>query len=86
MAKVQLKLNNKGFAELRNSREIRAELDRRASRIAHEAGEGFTRRPAEEGSGPRARARASVIASTYEARLAQSRDNVLQRALNAGRG
>lgn len=87
MAKVKLKLHNKGFTALRNSPEVRGELDRRASKVAHAAGEGFTRRQAQPGtSGRRPRARASVGTTDYESRKRQARDNVLQRALNAGRG
>lgn len=86
-SKIKLKLSKRGFAALRNSAEVRAELDRRASRIAHAAGEGFTRRQAQPGTkGRNPRARASVGTNTAESRRRQSRDNVLQRALNAGRG
>lgn len=86
-SKIKLKLNNKGFTALRNSAAVRAELDRRASLIAHAAGTGFTRRQAQPGSkGPRPRARASVGTNSWESMRRQSEDNVLQRALNAGRG
>ncbi len=85
--KVKLKLNQKGFTALRNSAEVRADLDRRASLIAHEAGKGFTRRQAQPGTrGRRPRARASVGTNSWASMLRQSRDNVLQKALNAGRG
>lgn len=85
--KVRVKWNLKGFAELRNSPEIRAELDRRASKIAHAAGEGFTRRQAKVGTkGRRRRARASVGTTDAASRRKQSRENVLQRAIDAGRG
>ena len=86
-SKIKLKLNNRGFTALRNSPGVRAELDRRASLIAHAAGEGFTRRQAKPGSkGRNPRARASVGTNSWESMVAQSKDNVLQRALNAGRG
>lgn len=88
MAKrVKWKPSNKGFAALRNSREVRADLDRRASLIAEAAGDGFTRRQAQPGTkGRRPRARASVGTNSWSARRRQSESNVLQRALNAGRG
>ena len=86
-AKTKLKLNKKGFAALRNSAEVRADLDARASRIAHEAGKGFTRRAARVGTkGREPRARASVGTNSWASRVRQSRENVLQKALNAGRG
>ena len=87
MAKrVKLKLNQKGFTALRNSAEVRADLDRRASLIAHEAGKGFTRRQAQPGTrGRRPRARASVGTNSWESMRLQAENNVLQRALNAGR-
>lgn len=84
MAKnVKVTWHLKNWKALRNSPEVLADLDQRASKIAAAAGEGFTRRQAQTG---KARGRASVGATTAEARLRQSRDNVLQRALNAGRG
>lgn len=87
MAKPRIKLNNKGFAELRNSKEVRAELDRIANRVANAAGDGFEARPASPGTkSNRSRARASVGTTNYASRRRQSRDGVLQRALDAGRG
>lgn len=84
--KVRVKWFPKNWAALRNSPEIRAELDRRASKIADAAGDGFTRRQAQPGTkGRMRRARASVGANTIAARRRQSEENVLQRAINAGR-
>ena len=84
MAKaIRVKYHIRNWKALRNSPEVMADLDRRASAIAHEAGEGFGRRPAKV---CKRRARASVGTNNDKARLAQSKDNVLQRALNAGRG
>ena len=83
MAKgMRLKLNNKGFRELRNHPNVIADLERRANRIADAAGEGFEAR-AMEG---RNRGRASVFTADFYGRRKQSKENVLQRALNAGRG
>lgn len=81
--KMRVKWHLKNWKALRNSPEVRGDLDWRASRIAHAAGEGFTRRQAKVGKN---RARASVGASTFEARKRQAEENVLQRAINAGRG
>lgn len=86
-SKVRIKWHLKNWSALRNSAEVRGELDRRASKIAHAAGPGFTRRQAQPGTkGRNRRARASVGTTDYESRKRQSEDNVLQRALNAGRG
>lgn len=84
MAKnMRVKWHLKNWKALRNSPEVRADLDSRASRIAATAGEGFTRRQAKVGKN---RARASVGTNSWASMKAQSEDNVLQRALNAGRG
>lgn len=84
MAKnMRIKWHLKNWKALRNSPEVRADLDERASRIAHAAGKGFTRRQAKTGKN---RARASVGTNSWASMKAQSEDNVLQRALNAGRG
>jgi len=84
MAKaIRVKYHIRNWKALRNSPEVRAELDARASRVAHAAGEGFTRRQAEAG---KKRARASVGTNSWAAMRRQSEENVLQRALNAGRG
>lgn len=81
--KVRVKWHIKNWRALRNSAEVRGDLDQRASRIAHAAGDGFTRRQAKVGKN---RARASVGTNSWESMKRQSEDNVLQRALNAGRG
>ena len=81
--KIRVKWHLKNWKALRNSPEVMADMDRRASAIAHEAGEGFTRRQAKPGKN---RARASVGTNSWAAMKRQSEDNVLQRALNAGRG
>src|SRR5690625_7854626 len=64
-----------------------ADLDARASRIAHAAGPGFTLRQARKGTaGPRPRARESVGTTDDKSRRKQAEENVHQRALNADRG
>ena len=85
--KTRIKWNLRGFEQLRHAPGVMSDLDRRASRIAEAAGPGFTRRQASPGTkGRRRRARASVGTSSWASRAEQSRSNVLQRALNAGRG
>lgn len=69
------------IGKLLESPAVKADLKRRADRIAAAAGPGFE---ASVVSG-RNRARASVITATPEARLAEARDHVLLRALDAGR-
>ena len=77
----KLKLNNKGFKALRTAPGVKQDLNNRAKRIAEAAGDGFE---AHESPGKN-RARATVGARTAKARRKQSKDNVLQRALSAGR-
>lgn len=77
----RIKLNNKGFRELRTSPGVKRDLMNRAKRVADAAGEGFE---AHE-SPSKNRARATVGTRSSKARRRQSKDNVLQRALNAGR-
>ena len=84
-AKTRIKWNIKGFAELRNDPGVLADLDRRASAIASEAGEGFEARPARPGTKGRApRGRASVGTNSFKGRLRQSRSNVLESSMWAG--
>ncbi|SMY01111.1 hypothetical protein BSP239C_03182 [Brevibacterium sp. 239c] len=77
----KLKLNNAGFRALRTDPAVKRDLMKRAQRVAEAAGDGFE---AHE-SPSKNRARATVGARTAKARRKQSKDNVLQRALNAGR-
>lgn len=84
MAKIVL--NSKGFAQLLNSPEVMADLNKRGRRIRDAAGEGFELREAKRGTKGRSpRARASVGTTDAKSRRRQSKENVLQRALNAGR-
>lgn len=86
MASVRLVMNKKGFAELRNSEEVLMDLNRRAERIERAAGPGFEATPAYAGTrGSRPRGRASVGTTDRQSRREQSKDNILQRAMNAGR-
>ena len=78
----KLVLNKKAFVELMKSGEMQRDLMRRARKVKAAAGEGFE----ESVFVGKNRARASVITGTYAARRKQSKDNILQRALYAGRG
>lgn len=77
----KLVLNKKAFVELMKSGEMQRHLLRRAQKVKAAAGDGFD----ESVFVGKNRARASVITATAEARRKQSKDNILQRALYAGR-
>lgn len=78
---AKLVLDKKQFVELMKSGPMKRDLLRRAKRVKESAGDGFE----ESVYDGKNRARASVITATFAARRKQSKDNVLQRALNAGR-
>ena len=77
----RLVLNKSRFTDLMKSGEMQRDLMRRARKVKAAAGEGFE----ESVMVGKNRARASVITATLRARRRQSRDNILQRALGAGR-
>ena len=74
--------NRKAAAEILKSASVLADVRARADRVAEAAGPGFT---ASSRIG-RNRARASVKAESFSARVRNSRENILIRALEAGRG
>lgn len=78
---AQVKLNTKGFRQLRTSAKVQADLQRRAERVARAAGPGFQ----VENPDTRNRARRVVTAGTADAGRASTDPNVLLRALNAAR-
>lgn len=78
---AKLVLGKKQFVELMKSGPMKRDLLRRSKRVKESAGDGFE----ESVYDGKNRARASVITATFAARRKQSKDNVLQRALNAGR-
>ena len=78
---ARIKLNLKGFEQLRRSPGVKADLRRRADAIAEACGDGFV---AASGEG-RTRSRAAVIAAHTRARHVNARDNTLIRNLDAGR-
>lgn len=84
MAKVKTTLLLKGLNEVMKSQGVADELQRRGERIARAAGAGFSA----ETDQPQHRwiARTYVKAETFEARAREARDNVLLKALDAGRG
>lgn len=84
--RIKVKLHNKGFAKLRNSPEVLAELDKRAGMIASAAGEGFEATPAKQGGGSAPRGRATVGTTDYESRRKNAKENTLNQALWAGKG
>ena len=71
-----------GFRELRTAPKVRADLLRRAQRIAAASGKGFV---ALETSSPRKRARAAVVAASEGARHRNATQNTLLRNLDKGR-
>jgi hypothetical protein len=73
-----------GYRELMRSPGVVAELSDRADRIAEAAGEGFVV-DVEVESGRRRTPRSSVRTGTFDARLAQARNPVIERAIDAGR-
>ena len=83
MAKrVRIELDHKGISKLLNSEPVRADLQRRAERIAAAAGPGFE---VESWKGFD-RAHATVRSATPAARRAEAEHRALTRALDAGRG
>lgn len=82
MANAQVTLNEKGVGELLKSDRMLAEMAKRGERVAKAAGPGF------ESSAivGRTRARAQIRARTFKAELAERKDKVLTRAIDAARG
>jgi hypothetical protein len=78
---VLVKLNHNGVRQLLQSPGVLAELKRRGERIAAAAGPGFEA----EGFVGRNRARVTVRTATVEAMVAQAEDDVLTKAIPAGR-
>lgn len=79
---VEIQLNHLAIGELLKSLEVMAALRSRGDAIAAAAGHGVT---VEERIG-KSRARVSVRADVFSARVAESEDKILTRALDAGRG
>ena len=94
MAKrVRVKLDENGMGQMLAGSEVRAMVRASGDRIAASAGPGFeadtwvspTRGTSRKGNSNPPRVVSGVTAETWSARRRQSRDNVLQRARDAGR-
>lgn len=79
---MRIEWRRAAFRELRTHEAVQRDIAERAQRVAEAAGEGFEARTTEN---PRNRARAAVVAVTARAEVIAARDNVLIRALDAGR-
>lgn len=79
---VRVKVNRAGVRALLRSPEVTNDLQRRASRIAAQAGEGM----AVNVSKGSQRSRAEVVTETFEAMRREASDRALSRAVDAGRG
>ncbi len=78
---VRVEVNRQALRALLRSREVQADLDRRARAIASAAGEGMVA----VSSPGRNRARSVVVTSTIEAMRAEAVERRLTRAIDAGR-
>lgn len=81
MAKVRIELNHSAVRQLLRSDEVKADLERRAKRIADAAGPGHD----VDVSTGRNRARADVATESFAARYRESTERTLTRAIDAGR-
>lgn len=90
MAK-KLKLDLKGFYELRRAPKVKADLERRAKAIAAKANsdsglkDGYRTSSTQGRKDPQGRWRTTVITATIEAKIDNSKNNRLLRSLDAGR-
>lgn len=83
MADIRVEINDAAAEALLKSPEVRADLRRRAQRIAAAAGQGSY--DVTSSTTP-SRARVSVGTADYTARKAEATQRSLTRALDAGRG
>lgn len=83
MAKI--KLNKKGFYDLRRASGVVADLESRAGRVRDACGDGFTTSSVQGKKAPYGRWRTTVAAYTYKARRENAKHNTILRALDAGR-
>lgn len=81
MKRARIVMNRKGARDLLRSKEVLADLERRAIQIADAAGEGME----PSAMVGKNRARASVITATQEAREAEAIHRKLTRSIDAGR-
>lgn len=78
----RFELNRGAIAELLKSRDVAADLERRARAVQAAAGDGHRVETSTTGT----RARAAVITDTIEAMINEAQDRNLSRAFDAGRG
>jgi len=81
MKRARIVMNRKGARDLLRSKEVLADLERRAEQIAAAAGDGME----PSAMVGKNRARASVITATQEAREAEATRRQLTRSIDAGR-
>lgn len=77
MSKMQFKLNRSGVGQLLKSAEMQSVLNERATEIKNRCGNGYEQ-DVYIGSN---RANAMVVASTYQAKADNSRNNTLLKAV-----
>lgn len=82
MVTVRVVPNRAGARELLKSPELRRELERRAGKVATQAGPGHLYEVTQTGD----RLRGMVWTATNRAKAREARDRNLTRALDAGRG
>lgn len=79
--KVRIELNHSGIRELLTSAPIAAECEKAAEGIAERAGDGFEVLPLREMNYGGGRVGYAVHAATYSAKLAESEDKALSKAV-----
>lgn len=85
MPRVKVVWKRNVFRTIRAMPAVQNELAVRAGRIADAAGPGYAAGPVRE-TGGRGRARVTVKTVTTTARRRESRDHILLKAINAGKG
>lgn len=84
---VTVTAHGDGIRALLASEDVRRDLRRRANRIAETANQGISDEGfvVDDNAGEGGRARAAVIASSFPARIAESRHRQLLRSIDAAR-
>lgn len=78
---MKVKWRLAGFEEIRRLPKTKAELEKRAQRIADQAGEGYEMRSGEG----KTRSRASVVTTSMRAIVSNRKNNTLLRSMDAGK-
>lgn len=84
-SKVKIELNHDGIRELLMSQPIADECEKAAEKIAETAGEGFVVLPAREMGFGGGRVGFAVHADSYDAKVAESEDKTLSKAVSSCR-